>query len=160
MDRFNAAVDCLIYLEADLATVRAWKKESSQRDADREGMPWDEATAMKAWDTWIEPFVEKYELPLIAQADIVVSKSSTHRIRKCAKGKEERLRQYFTNMCGPGEECASLGAVQGTLRPGNPAFWWSLIPTLNILSGQARSPRWVGPAQCNGSRMRWQARGG
>ena len=83
---FNAALDCLVYLEADLATVRGWKKESSQRDAEREGMAWNEATAMKSWDTWIEPFVEKYELPLISQADIVISKSSTHRIRKCARG--------------------------------------------------------------------------
>ena len=132
--RFNAALDCLVYLEADLATVRGWKKESSQRDAEREGMAWNEATAMKSWDTWIEPFVEKYELPLISQADIVISKSSTHRIRKCARGlvtrqnaaavvltlvglllgKEDRLREYFIGMCSPGASYASLGAVQGT----------------------------------------------
>merc|ERR1711966_464878 len=81
--RFNAAIDCLMYLDADIETVREWKKESSQRDARREEQHWDEATAMENWNTWIEPFFKRYELPLKSKADLVVSKSASHRIRKC-----------------------------------------------------------------------------
>ena len=75
--RFNEAIDCLVCLDADADAIREWKVESSRRDKLAAGLPFDEAQCRAAFDAEILPFVNLYERPLLARAQLILKKSAT-----------------------------------------------------------------------------------
>lgn len=77
---FNAAIDCLVCLEADIEAIRTWKVQSSRRDAETAGKPFDEKKINEAFDRDIVPFVELYEKPLLKRAALVLRKAASHSI--------------------------------------------------------------------------------
>ena len=81
-------------LDADPDAIREWKIASSRRDAQLAGKPFDEAAIIRAFNEQIMPFVEIYERPLLARADLVLKKSATHAIQKFDRSLVEKLRAY------------------------------------------------------------------
>lgn len=71
---FNDVIDCLICLEADIEVIRAWKLQSSRRDAESAGKAFDEGKMNEAFDRDIMPFIKLYEEPLVRRADLVLRK--------------------------------------------------------------------------------------
>ena len=89
--RFNEAIDCLVCLDADADAIREWKVESSRRDALAAGKPFDEAKIRKAFDEQIMPFVNIYEKPLLARADLVLKKEASHAIQRFDRSLVDKL---------------------------------------------------------------------
>jgi pantothenate kinase-related protein Tda10 len=74
------ALDCLVYVDMDLAYARQGRleRERRARDEGRGGMA--EAQVTRYWDEVLEPGIVKWVLPLRERADVVVKLDATHRI--------------------------------------------------------------------------------